>query len=589
TLTMKGQDRGAALIEMPTYYFEENYRTYTFIREGKPVTKTFPPGDHEKDDLNKNEGNFITVEDSKKPNSAITIAWYWDETSSNHIRPSGNRYGINVTPFEGKDYVKFNNVVAVDLKENVPYKFRYVLLPYRYDEQIDTEFGRMSVQELVTRLDYAESAPVPVNPSQLNELGPEHASKFISTATDSTMRVGAKSGTAYSKNDSVGRALFNVEQSGRRIKRIEFDYKKNYAGSQLFGSVTIPGSINYAPLESTGVGEGRVSVNIPANVQWVGFNLVAKEDFTYPHKDNEWFLEVSNIKAFYYSDPNAPPPTQVVTTEAPQPDPICTGEGLVIASKNNAKSATIQPGETVELVMTVENPASNEGGLAFYNKGATTASSGVPPGAKLSPLKEMSGMNTLAHADSSTGSGTQGNGASPVRTFRWKLHYNQLFDSVLDLNNNSQPVESLQVNGYAGNSPGNSNCVVTLLKAAPAATTEPTTTVSPGATTSPTVTVTSEPTTSPETSPTATASPTTTSAPSPTTTPVSTTTAANPTTEPTYSAVSPTSYELPDTESSFPLGWAIVFGAGLIIPSSLLIIQRRKLFEDKVMGDSNRE
>ncbi len=479
---MKGPDRGAALIEMPTYYFEENYRTYTFIQEGKPVTRTFPPGDHEKDEVNKNEGNFMTVEDQNKPNSAITIAWYWDETASNQIRASGNRYGINVTPFEGRDYVKFNNVVAVNLIENVPYKFRYVLIPYRYDEQVDTEFGRISVQELIKKLDYAESAPVGVNPSQLNELGPEHASKFISTAADTTMRIGAKSGIQYAKNDSVGRALFDVEQNGKRIKRIEFD-----------------------------------------------------------------------------------------------------------ASKDSAKSATILPGETVELVMTVENPVSNEGGLSFYNKDATSASSGVPREAKLSPLKQMSGMNTLAHADNSTGSGTQGDGKTPVRTFRWKLHYNQLFDSVVDVNNNSQPVESLQVNGYAGDSPGNPNCVVTLLKAAPVATTEPTTSVSPGATTSPTATVTSEPTTSPETSPTATASPTTTSAPSPTNPPVSTTTTANPTTEPTYSAVSPTSYELPDTESSFPLGWAIVFGAGLIIPSSLLIIQRRKLFEDKVMGESNRE
>ncbi|MBL7156350.1 MAG: hypothetical protein ISS87_02005, partial [Candidatus Pacebacteria bacterium] len=140
----KGIERGTAF-EIPTYYFIEKYEKYYFA-DGSEIIQGIVPNSTTGPATT---GNFITVENPNKTNSSITIAWSY---SNQFISDTTNEYAhIRRAPWGGKNWVKYNNVAGVSLKTNQPYQLRYLLIPYKYNEIIETEFGNISVLELIEK------------------------------------------------------------------------------------------------------------------------------------------------------------------------------------------------------------------------------------------------------------------------------------------------------------------------------------------------------------------------------------------------------------------------------------------------------
>jgi len=145
---MKLQNKGSVrsgLIEMPTYYFSNKYRRcYYFSIEGLkkveiPLSLVGLANASYGTGIN-NAKNFVTCENPNIPNSAITIAWFsstdfYDRSSS-------------ISETEYFKEIKFNEVQSFTFANKI-YNLRFLIIPFKFDEIIDTEFGRMTVENLI--------------------------------------------------------------------------------------------------------------------------------------------------------------------------------------------------------------------------------------------------------------------------------------------------------------------------------------------------------------------------------------------------------------------------------------------------------
>lgn len=296
----KGIDRSTAF-EIPTYYFIDTYRKY-YYQEGSIIKEaTLPPSTPEiKLPIN---ANFITVENPNKSNSAITVAWFYSKEFREDILQEFT--SVLSAPFEGKDYVKLTNAPRVNVKKDKEYRLRYLLIPYKYNEEIETEYGRITVLDLINRENNVpSSASIALNGSEYGladkyiSLG-SAAGNFLVNA-DNQLLIGLKGGQTYSNNQALGYAYIDSRHLplGKKIKRIDFEYETNFDNNKFFAAVDIPGAQFYWKEERFGVNSGKITLSFP-EVSWVAFGLYSKQGFTYPFPDWEWHLLIKNLKLYY--------------------------------------------------------------------------------------------------------------------------------------------------------------------------------------------------------------------------------------------------------------------------------------------------
>jgi LPXTG-motif cell wall-anchored protein len=200
----------------------------------------------------------------------------------------------------------------------------------------------------------------------------------------------------------------------------------------------------------------------------------------------------------------SPTATSVPTVQA-TPAPACVN--MYLNNNSAIKSLTINSGQSVDITMLVNNPVGNGNGtLGIYNRQNST--NNIPNPAKL-PLTNIAGMSTMVQGTGITlFNGIQAPTGTTQKTYKWKVHYNQLRKA--DSNFNNAILISAQLNGFAGGTSSSPNCVVYITTGVSASPTTPTVTTTPSSQASPTTTSSATPTISGTATTTITSSPTTT-------------------------------------------------------------------------------
>lgn len=161
-LTLENKGGGAkqrnGFIELPTFYFTNNYRRY-FTPDPSGVIKTeIPIVSHMNSGYDsgfvQTDLHWVTFENSAGPtNDAITVAWFYNPTLLADTRASS--YAVQQSAIDG--VIKFANLHTVTLNPSLPenphvYHAKYVVFPYRYDDVITTSFGTKSVRDTIAAM-----------------------------------------------------------------------------------------------------------------------------------------------------------------------------------------------------------------------------------------------------------------------------------------------------------------------------------------------------------------------------------------------------------------------------------------------------
>lgn len=147
TMINKGFDRAPTAVTIPTYYFYGTYNFYSYLQSNGAIShSTFTTNAT----LPGFSGNFITMSDPQKTNSAITVAWFYSPEFKEDLLQE--YYAIDNAPFEGFNYVNFYNGPRINLRANKPYRLRYLVFPFPYDATILTEYGSLTVKQYIDKL-----------------------------------------------------------------------------------------------------------------------------------------------------------------------------------------------------------------------------------------------------------------------------------------------------------------------------------------------------------------------------------------------------------------------------------------------------
>lgn len=256
------------------------------------------------------------------------------------------------------------------------------------------------------------------------------------------------------------------------------------------------------------------------------------------------------------------PPRSITRIKLTEEGPQC----VEMKFEGMSNTAKLGAGEKVTVIGIVDNSISDSGTIAFFNSNNTNAE-GIPSGAKLSPIKNITG--TTAINEEGTGTvAVQGEGTTSGtrRSFRFKFSYEQLFDGVTDTNSNHATVHALQLNGYLGGMRNaDAKCVVYITKD-----TDKPSVLQPSP--SPATTT---PTTVPNDS-------STTSAPAPSTQITPTNSGGGYAVE--YSPSTPPSSDTPLPDTNINEGIILTGVAGIFAIISAVVTMRRNTFEDNALN-----
>lgn len=159
-LGAQGGVRNNTTLEIPTFYFNPNFRKYTIKRASGYFTQTIPdrikytplinktelgmstaPWDiaNSRDEpYNHEKINWITFENIKGPtNDVYTIAWFLKTNLKDAIAATGMVYGgysWGLTEGSIERTIKFVNLANVRLVSREKYQAKYVVFPFRYWE-----------------------------------------------------------------------------------------------------------------------------------------------------------------------------------------------------------------------------------------------------------------------------------------------------------------------------------------------------------------------------------------------------------------------------------------------------------------------
>ncbi|MBC7712919.1 MAG: discoidin domain-containing protein [Rhizobacter sp.] len=140
-------------IEIPTYYFSNVFRKYTYSLNNSITSVTVP--DHRtsapsyRTPDNDKALDWISFENTSGVNNDnYTIAWmYMPDVSADISQP-----GYGVVETEAFGAIKFTNQPIINFKMNKEYRMRYVVFPYSYDAHINSEFGLKTVREIIAEM-----------------------------------------------------------------------------------------------------------------------------------------------------------------------------------------------------------------------------------------------------------------------------------------------------------------------------------------------------------------------------------------------------------------------------------------------------
>ncbi|MDP3994622.1 MAG: hypothetical protein Q8P91_02230 [bacterium] len=311
TVNNRGIVRDNVLFDMPIYYMDESYRRF-YYQNGIDINQLDVPRQDKYEfrfPQQTTTGNFVTFEDANKPNSAITLAWYYSPEFAGDMFRELSWAGVRTgPPFEGKYWILFDNPPGLALKVNKEYRLRYVIIPYKYDEIITTEYGQMKVLDFIKRLSYPErsvSVTSYAAPKGGEYITPNYnKGPFIVSATNNYLLFGLTSGANYQDKQAAGfyYPAGNFLPPGKKIKGVEFDYETNFDNNNVFAAIDIPGSQFIWKEDTWGAkGVSKIRLDFPPS-DFVGFGLYTKKGFSYQRPDNEWHFLIKNLKFYYYDD-----------------------------------------------------------------------------------------------------------------------------------------------------------------------------------------------------------------------------------------------------------------------------------------------
>lgn len=161
--------RTGAFIEMPTFYFNGDYRRWTVSRGGTKIVHTVPDrlgnlpltpqqlgltlADFNPNDrFNHEDVSWVGFENVRGTTSdAYTIAWFYKPAFRADV--AHPRYAYTISETEVYRNIKFSNVPTFNLAPGKAYPFRYVVFPYRHDAVISGPYGaNITVEETIARM-----------------------------------------------------------------------------------------------------------------------------------------------------------------------------------------------------------------------------------------------------------------------------------------------------------------------------------------------------------------------------------------------------------------------------------------------------
>ncbi|HEV3245453.1 MAG TPA: peptidoglycan-binding domain-containing protein [Candidatus Paceibacterota bacterium] len=161
-------------LEIPTYYFTNQFRRYYYPNQNGGVTVGIIPINRSGIDsqnfssLISGNVHWVTFENSSEGlglanNYYVTIAWFYAPETQQALDPTWVDYGLQISDTAVYHQIKMSNVPALTLQPNNIYKFRYVVFPFRYDEMVNSKFGTLSVEDTIARMraEYENPAPTP--------------------------------------------------------------------------------------------------------------------------------------------------------------------------------------------------------------------------------------------------------------------------------------------------------------------------------------------------------------------------------------------------------------------------------------------
>lgn len=178
------QNRGinrVVAIEMPTVYFNNNFQRFyhrdhgtgaviqrDFNRYNGSLDQEVRPNSPNEDD------RWVSFENTENnvENDVYTIGWvFYPEVVADLAIPGHGNNISETTPYHA---IKLTNQPTITMRANQTYRVRYFIFPYRYDEIIETSYGRMTVQQVIERMQAeanpgyygaSQSAPPSANPT----------------------------------------------------------------------------------------------------------------------------------------------------------------------------------------------------------------------------------------------------------------------------------------------------------------------------------------------------------------------------------------------------------------------------------------
>ena len=168
TFQNKGITR-AGPIEIPTFYFNNNFRHYFFKTSNSSQIKevSIPLRLTAVDSFRVPDNNvsldWISFENtSGVANDVYTLAWFYSNEFTQDVMQSG--YSVSESQFYKS--IKFTNEPIFNAVQNKKYNLKYVVFPFKYSEVIDSRFGRMSVADVIVKLkyEYLNSTTAPTAP-----------------------------------------------------------------------------------------------------------------------------------------------------------------------------------------------------------------------------------------------------------------------------------------------------------------------------------------------------------------------------------------------------------------------------------------
>lgn len=165
--------KNQAFIEIPTFYFQSGFRRWSVKHQGQSqvTTTTIPdrlgnlpltpsqlgmvyPDANPNDGFINEDVSWVSLENTKGTvNDAYTIAWFYKPTFRSDI--SWPNYGYTVSEQDIYRVIKFANLPTFNMQPGKQYNFKYVVFPYKYNEVINSPYGTMTVESVISNMKLA--------------------------------------------------------------------------------------------------------------------------------------------------------------------------------------------------------------------------------------------------------------------------------------------------------------------------------------------------------------------------------------------------------------------------------------------------